>query len=345
MRLALNLGLMIGSEAPADRLALARRAEELGFDSVWAAEAYGADVVTLLAWLAGQTQRIHLGAAVMQIPGRTPANAAMTAAGLQNLSGGRFRMGLGVSGPQVSEGWHGVPFAKPLGRTREYVEIVRMALNREVVHYAGEHFTVPLAGSAGKGLKLTVRPVAPVPLYLAAIGPKNLQLAGELFDGWLGIFYSAEFASELLSGLRTGREKVGKDLVGFDVQASFPLVVGDDPESCAAPVRPYAALYVGGMGSRQHNFYNNLAVRMGYAEAAREVQDLYLDSRPREAAARMPAEFIDRTSLLGDRARLTDRLSALAGSGLTTCAVTPTGRSLEAKFTALDTVAEAHRAL
>lgn len=345
MRLALNLGYMIGSETPADRLALVRRAEALGFDSVWAAEAYGADVVTLLAWLAGQTDRIHVGSAVMQIPGRTPANAAMTAAGLQNLSGGRFRMGLGVSGPQVSEGWHGVPFAKPLGRTREYAEVVRMALGREVVDYAGEHFTLPLPGSEGKGLKLMVRAVAPVPLYLAAIGPKNLELAGELFDGWLGIFYTAEFGSELLAALRTGRERVGKDLNDFDVQASFPLVVGDDLGACAPPVRPYAALYVGGMGSRKHNFYNNLAVRMGYAEAAREVQDLYLGGQPREAAAQIPAEFVDRTSLLGDRARLTDRLAVLAASGLTTCAVMPTGRSLDTKLDALDTVAEAHRSL
>lgn len=345
MRLALNLGYMIGSNSPADRLALVHRAEALGFDSVWAAEAYGADVVTLLAWLAGQTERIYLGSAVMQIPGRTPANAAMTAAGLQNLSGGRFRMGLGVSGPQVSEGWHGVPFAKPLGRTREYAEIVRLALGREVVEYAGQHFTLPVPGSEGKGLKLMVRTVAAVPLYLAAIGPKNVELAGELFDGWLGIFYSPEFSGDLLASLRTGRDKAGKTLDGFDVQASFPLVVGDDPEACVTSVRPYAALYVGGMGSRAHNFYNNFAVRMGYAEAAAEVQDLYLAGQPREAAARIPAEFVDRTSLLGDRARLTDRLAALAESGLTTCAVTPTGRSLETRLAALDTVAEAHRVL
>lgn len=345
MRLALNLGYMIGSESPPDQLALVRRAEELGFDSVWAAEAYGADVVTLVAWLAGQTHRIYVGSAVMQIPGRTPANAAMTAAGLQNLSGGRFRMGLGVSGPQVSEGWHGVPFAKPLGRTREYAEIVRRALAREVVEYAGEHFTVPVLGSEGKALKLMVRPVAPVPLYLAAIGPKNLELAGELFDGWLGVFYTAEFGSELLAALRTGRAKAGKDFDDFDVQATFPLVVGDDLEACVTPVRPYAALYVGGMGSRKHNFYNNLAVRMGYADAAREVQDLYLGGQPREAAARIPAEFVDHTSLLGDRSRLTDRLAALAESGLTTCAVTPTGRSLETKLDALETLTEAHRSL
>lgn len=345
MRLALNLGYMIGSETPADKLALTRRAEALGFDSVWAAEAYGGDVVTLLAWLAGQTERIAVGSAVMQIPGRTPANAAMTAVGLQNLSGGRFRMGLGVSGPQVSEGWHGVRFAQPLGRTREYVEIVRKALAREVVEYAGEHYTLPLPGTEGKGLKLMVRPVAPVPLYLAAVGPKNLQLAGELFDGWLGIFFAAEFAAEQLAEIATGRARAGLDMAGFDVQASFPLVVGPDVEACALPVRPYAALYVGGMGSRKNNFYNNLAVRMGYADAAAEVQELYLTGHQREAAERIPAEFVDRTSLLGDTARLTDRLAALAEAGLTTCAVTPTGRSREEKLAALDTLAEAHRAL
>lgn len=344
MRLALNLGYMVGGETSADQLRLTRHAEALGFDSVWAAEAYGADVVTLLSWLAAQTQTIALGSAVMQIPGRTPANTAMTAAGLQNLSGGRFRLGLGVSGPQVSEGWHGVPFAKPLGRTREYVEIVRKALARETVQYAGEHFHLPLPGTEGKGLKLMVRPVAPVPLYLAAVGPKNLELAGELFDGWLGMFYAPEFAAEQLGAIAAGRAKAGKDLDDFDVQASFPLVVGPDPVACADPVRPFAALYVGGMGSRKHNFYNNLAVRMGYAAEAAEIQDLYLAQRQREAMAKVPAAFIDRTSLLGDRARLTDRLAELAESGLTTCAVTPVGRALDQKLAALDTLAAAQSA-
>lgn len=345
MRLALNLGYMVGGETPADQLRLTHHAESLGFDSVWAAEAYGADVVTLLAWLAAQTQTIAVGSAVMQIPGRTPANTAMTAAGLQNLSGGRFRLGLGVSGPQVSEGWHGVPFAKPLARTREYAEIVRKALGREVVEYAGTHFQLPLPGSEGKGLKLMVRPCAPVPLYLAAVGPKNLQLAGELFDGWLGLFYAAEFAGEQLAAIAAGRARVGQDLSGFDVQASFPLVVGADVAACADPVRPYAALYVGGMGSRKNNFYNNLAVRMGYVSEAAEIQDLYLAGRPREAMARVPQEFVDRTSLLGDRVRLSERLAELAESGLTTCAVTPVGRDLDTKLAALDTLAEAHRAL
>ena len=345
MRLALNLGYMVGGETPADQLALVQRAEALGYDSVWAAEAYGADVVTLLSWLAAQTTTIHVGSAVMQIPGRTPANTAMTAAGLQNLSGGRFRLGLGVSGPQVSEGWHGVPFAKPLGRTRDYVAIVRKALAGETVEYAGEHFRLPLPDTDGKGLKLMVRPVTPVPIYLAGTGPKNLELTGEICDGWLGLFYAASFAREQLDALAAGRAKVGKDMTDFDVQASFPLVVGEDVAACADPVRPYAALYVGGMGSRKNNFYNNLAVRMGYAAEAAEIQDLYLTGRQREAMATVPQEFIDDTSLLGDQARLTDRLAALAGSGLTTCAVTPVGRDMDAKLAALETLAEAHRAL
>lgn len=345
MRLALNLGYMVGGETPADQLRLTQRSEALGFDSVWAAEAYGADVVSLLAWLAAQTERIAIGSAVMQIPGRTPANAAMTAAGLQNLSGGRFRMGLGVSGPQVSEGWHGVSFAKPLGRTREYAEIVRKALDREVVDYAGQHFTLPVPGSQGKGLKLMVRPVAPVPLYLACTGPRNLELAGELFDGWLGLFFIATFASEQLGAIATGRARAGRDRGEFDIQASFPLVVGDDVAACADPVRPYAALYVGGMGSRTNNFYNDLAVRMGYATRAAEIQDLYLGGHRREAMARVPHAFIDDTSLLGDRVRLAERLAALAEAGLTTCAATPVGRDIDAKLAALDTLAEAHRAL
>lgn len=342
MRLALNLGYMVGRDDPADQLALTKHAEELGFDVVWAAEAYGSDSPTLLAWLAGQTSRIHVGSAVMQIPGRTPAMTAMTAASLDILSGGRFRLGLGVSGPQVSEGWHGVRFARPLARTREYLQIVSRALAGKTVRHEGDFYPLPLPDGAGRPLKLTATPHSEhIPVYLAAVGPKNLELAGEFTDGWLAVFFDAEFAEEQLAHVAAGREKAGRAMDGFDVVPTFPLVVGDDPDDCADPVRGYAALYVGGMGSREQNFYNALAVRMGFADAARRVQDLYLDRRHRDAMAAVPVEFIDRTSLLGDEDRLRSRLRELSAAGVTTCAVAPYGSGLEQKKHALTTVARA----
>lgn len=347
MRLALNLGYMVGSDDPAGQLTLTRHAEDLGFDSVWAAEAYGSDVVTVLSWLAGQTSRIALGSGVMQIPGRTPAMTAMTAASLDVLSGGRFRLGLGVSGPQVSEGWHGVKFAKPLGRTREYLEVVEKALRRETLAHEGKHHQLPLPGGAGKPLKLMLKPASEhIPTYLAAVGPKNLELAGELTDGWLAVFFAAGFAAEQLASIRAGRERAGRSMDDFDVVPTFPLVAGaGDVAQLADPVRPYAALYVGGMGSRENNFYNDLAVRMGYADAARKVQDLYLARQPRDAMAQVPAEFIDQTSLLGDAARLTDRLAELAAAGVTTCSVSPYGSTVEEKCAGLSELAKASERL
>ena len=342
MRLGLNLGYLVGAEDPRGQLRLTAHAEALGFDVVWAAEAYGSDSPTVLAWLAGQTSRIDVGSAVMQIPARTPAMTAMTAASLDVLSGGRFRLGLGVSGPQVSEGWHGVRFDKPLARTREYLAVLELALARRTVAHEGAHYTLPLPDAPGKPLKLSFAPVRErVPTYLAAVGPKNLELAGELTDGWLAVFFAPDFADEQLAAVRAGREKVGKTLEGFDVVPTFPLVVGPDPRACADPVRGYAALYLGGMGSRTQNFYNALAVRMGYGEAAAAVQDLFLDRRQRDAMAAVPQEFIDATSLLGDRDRIADRLRLLAASGVTTCSVVPYGESLEEKLAALTVLAEA----
>lgn len=341
MRLALNLGYLVGSDDPQDQLRLTRHAEDLGFDSVWTAEAYGSDTPTVLAWLGGQTTRIGLGAAVMQIPARTPAMTAMTAASLDRLTDGRFRLGLGVSGPQVSEGWHGVRFHAPLQRTREYLEILELALDRRTVEYHGRHFELPLPDGPGKPLKLMIRPVSErIPRYLAAIGPKNLQLCGELADGWLGIFFAPGFAAEQLGHLGAGRAKVGKDLTGFDVVATVPLVVEADLERAAQPIRPYAALYLGGMGSKEQNFYNQLAVRMGYAAEAAEIQQLYLGGRQRDAMAAVPWQFIDDTSLLGDVSRLADRLQAFAAAGLTTCAVSPYG-PVDTKLAALTSIAEA----
>ncbi len=341
MRLGVNLGYW-GAGNDADNLALAVEAERLGYSVVWAAEAYGSDAATVLAWIAAHTSTIDVGSAIFQIPGRTPALTAMTAATLDTLSGGRFRLGLGVSGPQVSEGWHGVRFDKPLGRTREYVEIVRLALAREKVQYDGTHWTLPLPDGPGKALRLTVHPAREnIPVYLAAVGPKNLELTGEIADGWLAIFFAPEYAKESLGHIRAGQEKAGRTEQAFDVVPTVPVVVGDDVQACAEPVRHYAALYVGGMGSREQNFYNQLASRMGYEDAAREVQDLYLARAHRDAAAAVPFEFIDRTSLIGPPERIRDRLSAYADAGVTTLSVATYAATLEERTATLRTVAQA----
>ncbi|GGL03834.1 LLM class F420-dependent oxidoreductase [Mangrovihabitans endophyticus] len=345
MRLGLSLGYQASWSTPADHLAMAQEADRLGFAVVWAAEAYGSDSPSMLAWIAGQTTRIDVGAAVMQIPARSPAMTAMTAATIDALSGGRFRLGLGVSGPQVSEGWHGVRFAHPLGRTREYVEVVRMAIARKPVAYDGEHYQLPLPGGAGKALRLGFHPPrAAVPVYLAAVGPRNLELAGEIADGWLAVFFAPDSAAELLAPVERGRAAAGATMDGFDVAPSVPVVAGADVAACADLIRPYAALYVGGMGSREQNFYNRLAVRMGYADDARRVQDLYLDRKPRDAAAAVPQEFIERTSILGGRDRMVDRIREYAAAGVGTLSVSPYVGDLDAGIRTLRAVADAYDA-
>lgn len=342
MRLGLSLGYQTAWSTPADHLALAQEADRLGYTVVWAAEAYGSDSPSMLAWMAGQTKRIGLGSAVMQIPGRTPAMTAMTAATIDALSGGRFRLGLGVSGPQVSEGWHGVRFGRPLARTREFVDIVRLAVARKEVAYAGEFYTLPLPDGPGKALRLGFHPPREhIPTYLAAVGPRNLELAGEIADGWLAVFYAPEFAEEQLAAIRAGRARAGKEMAGFDVVPSVPVVIGDDVSTCAELVRWYAALYIGGMGSRQQNFYNQLATRMGYGDAAREVQDLYLAKRQRDAAAAVPMELIDRTSLLGPKERIAERMREYAAAGVTTLSVTLFVADRDSGVQTLRTVAEA----
>ncbi|HKA70106.1 MAG TPA: LLM class F420-dependent oxidoreductase [Actinomycetes bacterium] len=343
MRLGLNLGYWANAADAQACVALAKEADRIGYSVVWAAEAYGSDAVTTLTWIAAVTERIQVGSAVFQIPARTPAMTAMTAASLDALSGGRFRLGLGVSGPQVSEGWHGVPFAKPLARTREYVAIVRSALARQTVRFDGDHFALPLPGGAGKPLKLAVHPVSErIPIYLAAIGPANLELTGEIADGWLSIFFAPEHAAELLGSIRAGRERAAHEepLGAFDVVAATPVVLGADPRACAEPVRGHAALYLGGMGSREQNFYNALARRMGYEAAAEQVQELFLAKEYRAAAAAVPWEFIDRTSLLGPKERVADRMQAFAAAGVTTLSVSPGGSGAEPAQT-LRTLAEA----
>ncbi len=341
MKLGLNMGYW-GMGNDADNLALALEADRLGYSVAWVAEAYGSDAATILSYVAAKTSRIDIGSAIFQIPGRTPANCAMTAATLDSLSGGRFRLGLGVSGPQVSEGWHGVRFDKPLARTREYSDIVKMALRREKVKYDGKHYVLPLPDGPGKALQLTVHPVREhIPMYLASVGPKNLELTGELFDGWLAIFYSPDFAKESLAHIETGRAKVGKTMEGFDVVPSMPIVVGDDQRACADVIRWYAALYVGGMGSREQNFYNALAVRMGYEQAAEEVQNLYLDRKYDEAAAAVPFEFLEQTALLGTTQQIAAKMQVLAASGVTTLTITPSAGDLEERLRTLQVAVEA----
>ena len=335
MELGLNLGYW-GAGNDADNLALAREADRLGYAVVWAAEAYGSDAATVLAWVAAQTERIDVGSAIFQIPGRTPANTAMTAATLDTLSAGRFRLGLGVSGPQVSEGWHGVRFDKPLARTREYVAIVRKALARERLTFDGEFFTLPLPDGPGKALTLTVHPVREhIPLYLAAVGPKNLELSGEIADGWLAIFFDPTGSDDSLACIRAGREKAGLTMAGFDIVPTVPVVMGDSVEACADPVRAYSALYIGGMGSRDKNFYNALAVRMGYSEAAQQVQDLYLSRDYAGAAAAVPLEFIERTSLIGPPDVIAERLRDYAAAGVTTLSVAIYSGNLEERLETL----------
>lgn len=342
MRLGINLGYW-GAGMDSDNLAVAKEADRLGYAVCWAAEAYGSDVPTVLSWVAAHTERIDVGAAIMQIPARTPAMTAMTAATLDSLSGGRFRLGLGVSGPQVSEGWYGVKFDKPLARTREYVEIVRKAMTRQKLSYEGEHWTLPLPGGPGKPLKLTVHPEREhIPLYIAAIGPKNLEQTGEIADGALLIFPSAEHIEETaLAPIREGRAKAGKTLEGFDICPTVPIALGDDVDALADLFRPYTALYVGGMGSRQQNFYNKLAQRMGYEKEAAEIQDKYLAGDKAGAGAAVPRDLIDSTTLLGSVERIADRMRAYAEAGVTTLSLTPAGFTLDERVAALRAGVEA----
>ncbi|MBW1599420.1 LLM class F420-dependent oxidoreductase [Streptomyces sp. JJ38] len=344
MRLGINLGYW-GAGMDQDNLAVAQEADRLGYSVCWAAEAYGSDAPTVLSWVAAQTERIEVGSAIFQIPARTPAMTAMTAATLDTLSGGRFRLGLGVSGPQVSEGWYGVRFDKPLARTREYVEIVRKAMSRERLTHEGEHWTLPLPDGPGKPIKLTVHPVRErIPLYIAAIGPKNLEQTGEIADGALLVFFAPEHAEETtLGSVRAGRAKAGKDLEGFDICPTVPLALGDDGDvgALADFFRPYTALYVGGMGSRKQNFYNRLAQRMGYEKEAAEIQDRYLAGDKDGAAAAVPRELIDSTTLLGSVDRIADRMRAYAEAGVGTLTLAPAGFTLEERIAALRAGVEA----
>ncbi len=325
MRLGLNVGYW-GLGLPAsDQLELVLAAEEAGFDSVWAAEAYGSDAATVLAWLAAQTERIRVGSAIFQMPARSPAMTAMTAATLDHLSDGRAIVGIGSSGPQVAEGWHGQRFAKQLQRTREYVEIVRMALSRERLVYEGEAYTLPLPDGPGKALKLMIGTVQErIPIYLAAIGPKNTQLAGEIADGWIPIFFSPENVDHSRELLQEGASRAGRSIdESFDISPSVNVCIDDDIDRARDTMRPVLALYVGGMGSREKNFYNALVRRYGFEEAAQTVQDLYLDGKKDEAAAALPADLIDMVALVGPADRVRERLGVYRDAGVGSLLISP----------------------
>jgi F420-dependent oxidoreductase-like protein len=323
------------------QLELAREAERLGYDSAWVAEAYGSDAATVLAWLAAQTSRINLGSAVFQIPARSPAMTAMTAATLDQLSGGRFRLGLGLSGPQVAEGWHGQRFARPLARARDYLSVVRMALERQRVSYRGETLELPLPDGPGKALKLTISPAQPrLPIYLGAMGPRNLALAGELADGWLGFLYAPEHAAAFREHLAAGAARAGRDLDGFDVAPNVQVHIADDLAAARDAMRPFLALYIGGMGSRERNFYTEQAARYGFEQAARTVQDHYLAGDRAQAMAALPDELVDLVTLCGPAARVRERLAAHREAGVGTLIAAPMGWTHEERVAQLRMLAE-----
>ena len=330
MRLGLSIGYWGLGLTSEQQLELVREVESAGFDSVWAAEAYGSDAATVLGWLAGQTERIRIGSAIFQMPARSPAMTAMTAATLDQLSGGRMLLGIGSSGPQVAEGWHGQRFARQLARTREYVEIVRTALARQRLVYDGETYTLPLPDGPGKALKLTIAPVQErIPIYVAAIGPKNTELVGEIADGWIPMFFSPENVGEARRLLEQGAARAGRSLDGFDIAPSVQVAIDDDIERARDAMRPFVALYVGGMGSRKRNFYKALVERYGFEDAANEIQDLYLDGKKEEAAAAIPGELIDTVTLAGPPDHIRERLAVYRDAGVGTLIVSPMAMDAE----------------
>lgn len=321
MRFGINAGYS-GSRMSVN-IELIKEADRLGFHSVWAAEAYGSDAVTPLAWIAGQTQQIKLGTGIMQMPARSPAMTAMTATTLDQLSGGRFLLGLGVSGPQVVEGWHGVPYGKPLKRTREYLEIVRKIWDRETpLAHSGEHYQIPYNGPGATGLGKPLKSILHgrrIPIYLATIGPKSVELTAEIADGWIPIFYSPTRTHAYRDALESGFAKAGgKTLADFDIAPTVTVILTDDVEAGRNMIKPMLALYIGGMGARGKNFYNDLACRYGFEEAAKKIQDLYLDGKKMEATAEVPNELVDEVALIGPKDRLRDRLQAWRECGVTT---------------------------
>ena len=341
MKLGVHVGYWGLGLTAQDQVEIVQEAERLGYDSVWAAEAYGSDAATVLGWLAGQTSTIKIGSSIFQMPGRSATMTAMTAATLDQLSGGRMLLGIGSSGPQVSEGWHGVRFARQLQRTREYVEVVRLALSRERVEYHGQTIDLPLPDGPGKALKLTIAPVQErIPIYIAAIGPKNTELTGEIADGWLPMLVAPEHLGDLRKPLEVGAARAGRTLDDFDIAPSVQVMVSDDVAAARDAMRPFLALYVGGMGSRQQNFYNQLIQRYGFADAARKVQDLYLEGRKQEAAAALPDALIDQVSLVGPPDVVRERLAVYRDAGVGTLGISPFAFTKDERLAQLRLIAE-----
>jgi len=315
----MQLGITIDMSGPTPKLDLDRvlEAERLGFSQVWTGESYSTDAVTPVAWVLARTTRIKAGTGIMQIPARTPACAAMTAMALQALSGNRFLCGVGVSGPQVVEGWHGVPFGKPMLRTKEYIAIMRAILAREQpLSFHGEHYHIPYAGPGATGLGKPLRSIIhgdpSLRFYTASITPAGLRTAGEVADGVLPIFYSPTQPGIVTEPILECMRRAGRNasLSGFDVAPYVRTKMGPDVAACRDAIRPELALYIGGMGARAKNFYNDVARKLGYEAAAKTIQDLYLDGKKQEAAAAVPDRLIDEISLVGPAARITDRLAA-----------------------------------
>ena len=341
MKLGVHIGYWGLGLSSQDQLEIVQEAEKLGYDSVWAAEAYGSDTATVLAWLAGQTSTIRLGSGIFQMPGRSAAMTAMTAATIDQLSGGRMILGIGSSGPQVAEGWHGQRFAKQLQRTREYVAVVRKALARERLEFHGETIELPLPDGPGKALKLTIAPVQEhIPVYLAAIGPKNTALAGEIADGWIPTLFSPEHVSELRPLLQEGADRAGRSLDGFDIAPTVNVFVTDDLQAARDAMRPFIALYVGGMGSRKQNFYNNLVCRYGFEADAKVIQDFYLEGKREEAMAAIPDALIDMVSLCGPKDGVRERLAVYRDAGVGTLGITPIAFNKDDRLDQLRLVAE-----
>jgi len=343
MKLGVHIGYWGLGLTSEDQLEIVQEAERLGYDSVWAAEAYGSDTATVLGWLAGQTSTIRLGSGIFQMPGRSAAMTAMTAATIDQLSNGRMILGIGSSGPQVSEGWHGVRFGKQLARTRDYVAVLRMALARERLEYSGETLELPLPDGPGKALKLTIGTVQEqIPIYIAAIGPKNTQLTGEIADGVIPTLFSPEHVSVMRDELQIGVDRAGngKTLADIDIAPTVQVYVSDNMEDARNLMRPFIGLYVGGMGSRKQNFYNQLVRRYGFEDAAQEVQDLYLDGKKDEAMAALPDELIDMVSICGPADHVRERIAAYRDAGVGTLGVSPVAFTREERITQLRLIAE-----
>jgi F420-dependent oxidoreductase-like protein len=326
LKLGLNLGYWGIGPAGEDALEVVQAAEAAGFESVWVAESYGSDVVSVLAWLAPQTKKIKLGAAILQVPARPPAAAAMAGATIDKLSGGRFIFGFGPSGPQVSEGWYGVPYAKPWGRTREYIEVVREIIAREgPVDHQGQHYQLPLPGGEGKPLKLNFHPLRnEIPVFVGAIGRKSVEMAAEICDGWIPIFFSVDaFEQTWGEHLEAGFAKGGRQRSDLEVSPSLQVAIDGDLEAAKAVVKAGLVLYFGGMGSRKTNFYVDLAHRFGFGEVADDVQVRFQEGDRAGAFEAVPDEIVEATSLVGTEAEVAERIERFRGAGIDRLIVSP----------------------